>query len=313
MPQSRWQRRPNDIAVNKITCPFRHCTQHSAADKPTGFENPSIPRQHLLHVHKDSLYQLTDEQLHKDGLLTCRHCESFVCETHQEQKFKTHLKSHTLKRNTTNFDIVTSLLYNDVQDIHRNHWEEGLKFLKIFKFAQPKFRTTLVSKISYRLEENVLKTYQNVLECCIEANKENTSSKYPNDPDYDPNPVWILPFVFERLILGPNPNPKDESINQLVHRRLRLFKAGKIQELYNLSNQIESRSPQEQASTPVQVSKAAQVACDNNNFKSGNARLTNNLPVAVIDDDNIDILRNLNPPSLNLNLSQRERTTRGSI
>ena len=141
---------------------------------------------------------------------------------------KLHLKSHTLERSTPNFDIVTSLLYNDVQDVHRNHWEEGLQFLKIFKFAQPKFRTTLISKINYRLEENVLKTYQNVLKCCIEANKENTSSKYPNDPDYDPNPVWILPFVFERLILGPNPNPKDESINQRVHRRLRLFKAGTI-------------------------------------------------------------------------------------
>ena len=113
---------------------------------------------------------------------------------------------------------------------------------------------TLISKVSYRLEDCVLKTYQNVLECCIKANKENTSSKYPNNPGHDPTPVWILPFVFERLILGPNPKPKDESIDQLVHCRRCLFKAGKIQKLYNLSNQIESRSLQEQATTPVQIS-----------------------------------------------------------
>ena len=47
-------------------------------------------------------------------------------------KSETHLKSHILKRNITNSDIVTSLLYDDVQGVSRNHWEEGLQFLGIF-------------------------------------------------------------------------------------------------------------------------------------------------------------------------------------
>ena len=113
--------------------------------------------------------------------------------------------------------------------MHQNHWEEGLQFLRILIIAQPKFRTPLISKISYLLEDNVHKTYHNVLEYYVKANKENTSSKYPNDPDHDPASVWILPSVFRRPISTRiQPKPKDESINQLVHRQLCLFKARKI-------------------------------------------------------------------------------------
>jgi hypothetical protein len=72
--------------------------------------------------------------------------------------------------------------------------------------------------------------------------------------------------------------------------------------VYNPSNNIERKSPREQATTPAHISRAAQVACDNNNFKSVNAQLTNNLSAAVIDGNKIALLRDLNPPSLKLNL-----------
>ena len=48
----------------------------------------------------------------------------------------------------------------------------------------------------------------------------------------------------------------------------------------------------------ILTSKAAQIALDKNNYSTANARLTSNIPVALINEFNIQICRDLHPPSL---------------
>ena len=157
------------------------------------------------------------------------------------------------------------------------------------------------------MEDSVLQTFHSVLECCNEATKKPATPNATYASDFDPTPIWILPFIFERLILAPNPTthlPKNQriSINKLIHERLRLFKSGQIRKLYEESNKIRSKTPQENADNPVDINKAAQLAADLNNLGSANARLTKDTPVALIDDDNIDVCYALHPPSLNLDI-----------
>ena len=106
--------------------------------------------------------------------------------------------------------------------------------------------------------------------------------------------IWLLPFVFERLVLAPSPNAnkndKDkETVRKLVQRRLRLFRSGQLELLYHESNTVTSKTPNEQASNPVSKQRSAQLAADNDNPGSANARLTKEspiVPVPVTDGEN---------------------------
>lgn len=272
-------------------------------DNPTGFNNNNTLKLHLSSCHKSDLSKLTDDQLQEYNLYACRQCDDYICDS--PRLLKTHLDKHIEKRSDTNFDIVTKHLYDDVDSVQKNHWKEGLAFLHSTKFAEPTFRQTLICFINFRLEWAVLTTFFQVLVCCVEAHKSAKDPKLKNTRDYDPTAIWMLPFVFERLVLAPNPDTTTTgktSINQLIHRRLRLFRSGHIKQLYEESNCITSKTPSEFSSTPVAKQRSAQVAADNDNFKSANARLTKNMPVEPIDDNNIGILFGLHPKSYGLRL-----------
>ena len=110
-------------------------------------------------------------------------------------------------------------LYEDVKHIQRNHWDEGLGYLTNHSIPQAEFRSTLVTQINFRLEARVLRTYHDVLECCVDASKSPTRNV---DPNSDPMTVWLLAIVFEQLVFVPNNDP-ETSIIQTVHERMLLF------------------------------------------------------------------------------------------
>ena len=172
----------------------------------------------------------------------------------------------------------------------------------------------MISKISYRLEANVLHTYHEVLASCVLAS-QRCHELHPSHPDdYDPTPIWVLPFVFERLVLGPSPHlgpgSTPPSINQLVSRRLRLFRSGQIRLLYEESNSVISRTPSAQSNSPQSINRAAQAKADSDSPKSACDLLTKQSPVVQVDDSNIGILERLHPPSLNVESPRARRHTR---
>ena len=73
---------------------------------------------------------------------------------------------------------------------------------------------------------------------------------------------------------------------------------GKLKNCFKRPGRTKSKSSRDQATHPPDVSRAAQIALDNNNYSTANARLTSNLPVALINELNIQICRDLHPPSL---------------
>ena len=223
---------------------------------------------------------------------------------------QSHLEKHREKRSATNFDIVTKTLYNDVDCVHKNHWREGLAFLRTHNFREATFRQTLITFINFALEEEVLHTFFLVLVCCVEAHKLASDVKLRHTVDYRMEDIWLLPFCFERLVLAPNPNPdknnKDRAtVRNLIRRRLRLFRSGQLQLLYDECNKVTSKSPDEQASNPVKKQRSAQLAADNDNPGSAKARLTKESPVVPVTDGpngNLGILERLHPKSYALKL-----------
>ena len=131
--------------------------------------------------------------------------------------------------------------------------------------------------------------------------------------------------IFEQLVLAPRlPKeelpPNAESITQCIYRRVRWFRAGRFQDLYNESRQVKSKSPSAQRSSSSNndkyIEKSAQLAADVDNYGTCNYRLTKNTPVAVVDDSNISILQKLHPnevypPSVpRLRSSRRRKNTK---
>lgn len=301
----------------KRFCPFAGCTQHAKSDKPCGWDTTESSRDHFMTLHRDHLHRLTPEQEMEHEVYTCRHCEQFVASS--PKKLEEHItKHHVVKRTRTNFDIVSKILYNDVKCVHSNHWHAGLSFLQSHKFDPPTFRQTLISniRVNTRLEESILKAFYDTILCCVAAHGEVQYIRGRRHCDFDATPIWLLPFIFERLILAPNPDiDKDDTvgINTIIHRRIRLFRLGQIETLYNESNRVTSRTPAEHRDNPVKIQRCAQISADNDDYKTANTRLTKDMPVAAIDDSNIQILHDLHPHSLNLDLHKPTRTTRGSI
>ena len=117
--------------------------------------------------------------------------------------------------------------------------------------------------------------------------------------------MYPLSFIFEQLILYPNPDQpreghKGTSLRQCITRRLRLFRSGQLKTLYDESKCIQSKSAKSFRESPPETHKCAQEAADNDNFKSAYARLVKYMPIAPINEVNIPILEKLFPKSLNV-------------
>jgi hypothetical protein len=226
---------------------------------------------------------------------TCMYVDSATIMLQPNENLRaSHQLTHDQCRCITQQQLVTKILYEKVKHVQRNHWEAGLAYLTHHSIPQAELRSTLITQINFRLEADVLQTFHDVIESCVEASKPPTRNQAA---DSDPTAIWMLVMLFERLVMAPN-HDREKSIDQVIHERMRMFRSGQIEQVVQDSKKVQSKSPREQANHPPDSSKAAQIAMDNNNFSTASAHLTTNLPVALINDSNIQICRDLHPPSL---------------
>ena len=184
----------------KTYCPFSCCTQHESADKPSGFSSKRELKDHLSGLHADELYKLSDDVLRQKGLFVCRKCGDYVAQS--EGVFLNHLRSkHVKTRSKTNLDIVSHYLYHLVSSVHDNHWAEGLQWLANHTPSEPSFRQSLISKIKYELEDDITDCFEDVLNACVESAMKPGDEALSGSQDFDPEPIWLLPFIFEQLVL----------------------------------------------------------------------------------------------------------------
>ena len=261
---------------------------------------------------------LDDDTLESHGLYLCRYCEDYI--GNSEGLLWSHVnKHHDHKRCHSNHAILTDKLYGPVQQHAKNHWEDGLAFLRSLNISEPPFRQSLITKIQGRTSQYVTDLAMDIVKCVVEGSQSPTSVKDVGRLDFDVTPMWLLIILLEQLVLFPPPDfNKDAttlSLNQEICRRVRLFRSGDIRTLYQESRRVHSRSVAEFASRPKDTNKSAQLAADLDNFKLAIARLTKNTPVAPITDGpegNLHHLEQLHPPSLQLpDTRPRMRTRAG--
>ena len=125
-------------------------------------------------------------------------------------------------------DIVSHYLYYLVSSVHGNYWAEGLQWLATHTPSETSFCQSLTSKIKYELEDDITDCFEDVLNACVESAMKPRDEALSRSQDFDPEPILLLPFIFEQLVLCPNPDPPREghpgtSLRKCITRRLRLF------------------------------------------------------------------------------------------
>ena len=271
---------------------------------------------------------MTDADLESQQIYLCRECDGDVFS--RQCDLNAHVKKHHYEyRNRTNLEIVTECIYDE--NCGPSHWPDALNFLENFTWDAPPYRATMITKINHRLETNIVETFHNVTHASVEACKPVQHHKSLTKKDFNADHILALQVLFERLVLFPIPtsNPSSHggnlsnkkhkqqiasvnSVNRTINERLRLFKQGRIRELYEEGNNVVSKSPQEMAHNPERLQKNAQHAIDLDNVKSANVRLTKDAPVAIIDDSRFRILQKLHPPSLKRGVQKLRRSSRYS-
>ena len=104
--------------------------------------------------------------------------------------FLRHLKSKNIKtRRSTNFEIVTQLLYNLVKPVHDNYWEEGLAWLRTHRPEELNFRQSLILKIKHELEDDVTDCFGDLLKTCVECVKTPKGEALSGSDEFDPDPI----------------------------------------------------------------------------------------------------------------------------
>ena len=207
----------------------------------------------------------------------------------------------------SNLDLATNLIFKATTNSEANQWEAGLTWLQqIYEPSPPSFRQSLLLNLKHKSLDAVVDTFRDLITATVEASKPPSSSKDKSNRHFKSDPFWLLTTIFEQLILSPRPPkhelpPGSESTTQCIYRRLRWFRAGRISELYEESRKVKSKPPSSLRSSSNDSSyreKNAQLAADQDNFGTCNARLTKDTPVALVNDDNIGALYDLHPPEV---------------
>ena len=289
-------------------CPFPECTQHHDADKPKGFDCTKTLIKHLNDQHGHEIVNIPLSYLKESNLHICHQCTPPKIFSNPTQ-FNKHCNSHITHRTTDNFTILTKHLYDEpTKSTQNNNWQSALKWLSTYDPEPPPFRTSLIPAIKYQLEDMLLDLLSDIIIATNELKKPPEKSKEKH-PSYDTDvAAGQLIYIYEQLILAPTTKEKNgPSLTQLIKRRIRLFRSGQLETLYNESRSVTSRVPDTESqpqsqrpptttnTNPQHAGKAAQRAANEDDFRTATARLLKSTPIAPNTQENIEICRQLHP------------------
>ena len=115
----------------------------------------------------------------------------------------------------------------------------------------------------------------------IDPNALPTATTASQPHLFSTKPLWMLLLAFDAMLLHPNKENKG-SPNDLVRARLKAFRAGHIQSLWTASQ----AKPKQTTPSLEDHNHQAQLAADEDNYRTAFARLTKAMPVAAMTPEN---------------------------
>ncbi len=285
--------------IDQFCCPIIGCPHYP--DGPGGKKFTSLTNliRHLKgDDHKNSKHLLNHDLCNIINLFRCTHHKCINSDSSfftSKRAYDEHSQTVHPKFCQSTQDTPTNIQqkYADIffyQPGHEdltNNWNNAITFIdNNYKCTQPHFRSTWRRFLKGNNKIRFYNTIADIISAILQAHTTNNSSPY-----------WWLLFHFEMLILAPTPqqNRQNLSTKQVIHQRLRRFQTGDIETLLEdttFNNNWNKTSPRPNTHTG---NKAAQIAADNDNYRTATTRACTFNKIATIDDSNISIVKNLYP------------------
>jgi hypothetical protein len=197
------------------------------------------------------------------------------------------------------YQALTHELFNSPGNEHLiNNWNTGVQFiLANYHNEPPHFRSTWRRYLS----RNNLVRFNSLLAKIIHLIIKSTST---NQADI----FWWLLFNIERLILAPTEEQKRNqlSIRNTISQRIRDLQCGNIEQLLNDSKFNSNWNKQSPRPTTRSGDKSAQIAADDDNYRTAITRACAFNKIATIDESNQKTVYGLYPPPVTSNTTNHQ-------
>ena len=287
--------------TDRFPCPIIGCPHYQPGSNKQ-FSTLSHLIRHLKSNDHSNSRQLLDHNLcNKIKLYRCTHSD---CVNNKNVFFQSHraLTTHyttthplTCLPATTQDELqhpyqhFTNKIFDSPGNEHLiNNWNTGVDFIKAnYHTEPPHFRST------WRrfLTRNNLVRFNNLLGKLIHIIIQSTAT---NQADI----FWWLLFNIERLVLAPTDEQERDqlSIRKTIGQRIRDLQCGNIEQLLKDSNFNTNWNKQSPRPTTRSGDKSAQLAADEDNYRTAITRACAFNKIATIDESNEKTVFGLYPP-----------------
>ena len=217
-----------------------------------------------------------------------RHCSQSCLNRPAQPQTNPTNQSHTNQTTTRAFSTSLAIIIKSYRASQPTQWEASLKFLYSLDPQPVQYRSNLYRHLNKQTKQILFSTLNHVQHWLLQL---HTHTQDPNafptataasQPHlFSTKPLWILLLAFDALLLHPNKEHKG-SPNHLVRTRLKAFKAGNIQALWTASQ----AKPKQTSPSKEDHNHQAQLAADEDNYRTAFARLTKAMPVAQMTPEN---------------------------
>ena len=288
--------------MNQFACPIVGCPHYPQGHGPKFSSLSNLIRHLKGEDHTNSHHLLNHTICNEIKLYRCTH---HTCTTNPDKYFqsKRALDDHNATHHTVptpplhhtedNDTTITPMSYTDIIFNHPgsetmiNKWTHGLRFIsENYNTHRPHFRSTWRRFLK---RNNKLKFYHTLSQIITAIVHSNTTG--------NSEPFWWLLLHFEMLILAPTPHHArgNKTIKQIINERLKDFQQGDISKLLNDTTFNTNWNPSSPRPTSRIGNNAAQMAADADNYRTAIARACTDNKIAIINDDNISIVKKLYP------------------
>ena len=191
-------------------------------------------------------------------------------------------------------------------------WNETLPWIHNLNLTPPPFRQNIWLKLNNSTKKRIKAVYHNILQIVVSS--PLTTSNSPIVPFLHRSDVlWKIAFMFESIMLFPFPKDSEDTTAIIINKRIHLFRTGNLKQLYKESREVISRTPLEKANraeaqTTSTRNKSAQLAADNDNYRSAIDRIVSDTPIAINTPEVVEILKELYPSRHKLQEEYKDTT-----
>jgi hypothetical protein len=285
---------------NTYPCPVIGCPHYPRGRGPKLHSISNIIRHLKGDDHKKSRHLLDHSLCNEINLFRCTHSD---CSSNSDVFFQSQrqLTEHnaiyhptttppTNDHHTDTIEDYTNIIFKQPGSEHlTNNWSSGIIFiLNNYDTKQPHFRSSWRQYLRGNNKTTFYRTMSYIITAIIQSTTTNESAAF-----------WWLLLHYEMLILAPTHSTSTDTTEtnqrQIIRQRLINFQCGNIETLLNDTDFNTNWNPSSPRPSQRNGNKAAQVAADEDNYRTALTRACTFNKIATITDDNQQIVERLYP------------------